>query len=169
MDERDTYIDALRARLQELRDAIDQEKLQVRTLLETINEKEERGGYIVKLLAAEGIVTEGQNPDGAAPMTLSDMAYHVLAKLDNAKPVHYRDLADLITAQGKLIPGREPAANLISHLSRDKRFVRTGRGMYALAEWGLRPARKGSPRRRTKREKRRGQMVRESYDPGHTK
>ena len=86
--------------------------------------------------------------DGIQQKSISDMAYEKLSQSATKEPIHYRRLADLIIADGKLIPGQDPAANLISHLSRDTRFVRVGRGTYGLAEWGLEPVKKVSSRKK---------------------
>ena len=63
---------------------------------------------------------------GGGHKAVSDMAYEVLADRPERKAIHYRDLVDLMMAEGEFIPGRNPGANLISHLSRDEWFVRTG-------------------------------------------
>ena len=154
MQNQESYVSALRRRMAELKDEITQERLRVRELLEAISEKEEQLGHILKLLTAEGVDTEGESIESVLLMSVSDMAYEVMTQRAERKPMHYRELADLILAEGKLIPGRDPAANLISHLGRDDRFVRTGRGLYALAEWGLAPAKKPSKRRPTTRKSR---------------
>ena len=150
MSNRVVYIDSLKARLEDLRDVAIKEKRQVRGLLEAIKQKEEQIAYIQKLLEAEGVTLGSENLDGSMAMSVSDVAYEILTKQNEHEPVYYRDLADTVLAEGKLIPGKDPYANLISHLSRDSRFVRTGRGTYALSSWGLKPAKKSGPRRRRK-------------------
>jgi hypothetical protein len=150
MSEKEEYVAALQWRLEELRALIENDQLQVRELLQTIEEKERQADYILKLLEAEDVELAEDVLD-IAPKSVSDMAYEVLSSLDGQRPLHYRELADLIMAEGKHIPGQDPAANLISHLGRDERFVRTGRGIYGLAEWGLEIPRKTKPRRRTRR------------------
>lgn len=154
MDARDTYVDALRQRLVELKATLDRERLQVRKLLGEIGDKERQIGHIVELLAAERVTIEGEGFQGVQPMSVSDMAYAVLSRQKERRPIHYRDLEHFIMAEGRLIPGKNPAANLISHLVRDDRFVRTGRGVYGLTEWGLEPAKKRSSRRSKPRKKR---------------
>lgn len=147
MDERNDYVEVLTQRLDELKKTIGHDREEVRDLLETIREKEEQVEYILKLLEADGITLGSEALDGAAPMSVSDMAYEVLSRQTDPTPIHYRDLAESIMAEGKLIPGQDPAANLISHLTRDERFMRVGRGMYALTQWGLEPAKPRSRRR----------------------
>ena len=150
MNNNSVYIGALKARLEELKDAAIKEKQRVRNNLETIKQKEDQIAYIQKLLEAEGVELENGSFDGSLTMTVSDIAYVILSKKNELKPVYYRDLADMILAEGKLIPGKDPYANLISHLSRDDRFVRTGRGTYGLTTWGLKPVKKPGGRRRRK-------------------
>jgi hypothetical protein len=148
------YIEALKRRLEQLKDEIGNDRYEVRQLLEIIKGKEEQVDHIAKLLAAEGVSLDGGELDGATPISVSDMAYEVLAQQVEPEPIHYRELAQLITAEGKLIPGQDPAANLVSHLSRDERFMRVARGTYALAEWGLEPAKKTSTRQHTRKKRR---------------
>ncbi|MCY4080173.1 MAG: hypothetical protein OXF54_08010 [Caldilineaceae bacterium] len=51
----------------------------------------------------------------------------------NREPMHYRELAKAIQAQGGSIPGVDKDHTLIARLVRDDRFVRpTRRGFYAL-------------------------------------
>ena len=66
-------------------------------------------------------------------VSLSDQAAEVLRIA--AKPTHYRQIVGLLAERDVYVPGKDPGANLIAHIARDARFVRTGRGMYALAQW----------------------------------
>jgi hypothetical protein len=68
---------------------------------------------------------------------------------DLARPVHVKDLHDALLKKGIPIPGKGTEANLISRLQKsDDRFVRTGRGTYALADSGLQEVRPTRRRRR---------------------
>jgi hypothetical protein len=65
-----------------------------------------------------------------------DVAYDVL--IQEAKPIHYRELLKRIEEQGVSIGGRDPGSTLIAYLGRDKRFAKakqSGRGYYQLKEW----------------------------------
>lgn len=53
------------------------------------------------------------------------------------RPTHISELMRLLQARDVHIPGAGTQANLITHLRRDSRLVRTSRGMYGLAIWGL--------------------------------
>jgi hypothetical protein len=153
MDDTATYVDTLKKRLRALGESSGRQRQQVRQLLESIGEKEEQIEHITSLLRAEGVDLGDEGLPDLSPVSVSDMAYEVLSRLDSPEPQHYRQLAKLIMAEGKLIPGQDPAANLIAHLGRDDRFVRTGRGMYGLAEWGVKPAKKRGTGRRPRRRK----------------
>lgn len=143
----ENYIDALMQKLSALKEDINKDRQHIKELLEKVQAKEEQANYIVKLLEAEDVSLSGKVVDGLQQKSISDLAFEKLKSFQQ-EPVHYRKLADLIISDGKLIPGQDPAANLISHLSRDSRFVRVGRGTYGLAEWGLEPAKKTTSRKR---------------------
>jgi hypothetical protein len=150
VDANNTYITVLRGRLDDIRDGIEERKKRVRTLLEEIASQEKQVGHILQLLEAEGEPPDLVEVQDLQPLSVADMAYEVLSRREDQEPIHYSQLAEEIMSEGKLIPGQNPAANLIAHLGRDGRFVRTGRGTYGLAEWGLKvaPSRK---RRRSRR------------------
>ena len=73
---------------------------------------------------------------------------------DSAHGVHYREILAALNTEGVHVPGKDPAANLIAHMSRDDRFVRTGRGTYGLDGTHSRVARgktKATRRSRTRK------------------
>jgi hypothetical protein len=81
-----------------------------------------------------------------------DQAAEVLREL--GRPAHYRQLVELLADRKVYVPGKDPGANLISHITRDDRFVRTGRGLYGLAEWpSVSAARPKSKRKRNTRKR----------------
>jgi hypothetical protein len=57
-----------------------------------------------------------------------DVALDILKK---EGPLYYETLLTKLGEAGITIPGRNPGANLIAHMSRDSRFTRTGRGTYS--------------------------------------
>ena len=69
------------------------------------------------------------------------------------RPMHISELMAELARREVRIPGSGQQANLISHLRRDKRIVRPSRGIYGLAEWGLKDA--PTPTRKRKRARRR--------------
>ncbi len=62
----------------------------------------------------------------------------VVAELESAgRPIHISELVRLLKTCDVEIPGAGTQANLISHLRRDPRLMRSSRGMYGLTSWGL--------------------------------
>ena len=59
-----------------------------------------------------------------------DVAHEILA---TDGELYYEDLLTRLNQAGVRVPGRNPGANLIAHMGRDKRFRRVGRGTYAVA------------------------------------
>jgi HB1, ASXL, restriction endonuclease HTH domain len=52
------------------------------------------------------------------------------------QPMHYKDIAAKLQEENTYIPGKNPAATLLSRMNRDSRFKRTKkRGTYALSTW----------------------------------
>jgi len=95
--------------------------------------KESQLDHIIELLRSEGM-NEGQEVvERSEVASLSDHAYEVLK--EKGTPFYYRDLVEYLQSNGVVVPGKDPAANLIAHISRDSRFVRIARGTYALQEW----------------------------------
>ena len=74
----------------------------------------------------------GALPEAADDRTAKGHFLDAAFQLVSGTPegLHYRDLLDQMTALGVRVPGQDPAANLIAHLTRDERFVRTARGTY---------------------------------------
>jgi hypothetical protein len=72
-----------------------------------------------------------------------------LALLEHRRhPLHYKEIAAVLS-ETLLIPGRDPAATLLTRMSRDSRFKRgPTRGTYALAHWRIPGKLMRSPRRR---------------------
>ncbi len=77
-------------------------------------------------------------------MSLLDEVEAVLLEAD--RPLHYRDLTELVLRRGRwmtqgLTPGATVNARLsvdIKNCGSDSRFVRTGKGVFALRRWELR-------------------------------
>ncbi|MHA1796700.1 MAG: winged helix-turn-helix domain-containing protein [Promethearchaeota archaeon] len=136
MNDENIYVDELRNKLGILKQEILKDRKSVRLILKTIDEKETLIQNIVSLLRAEGI-SEFDDWKGAGSKQISDIVYEYLVNREEKKGVYYRELADKIQTNGFYIPGKDPSANLLAHLNRDNRFVRVGRGIYGLREWGL--------------------------------
>lgn len=68
----------------------------------------------------------------------SDIGDAVASVLKAAgEPRHISIIRQALIDRGVAIPGKGDAANIIVRISPDQRFVRTARGTYSLAEWGL--------------------------------
>lgn len=80
--------------------------------------------------------------------SIADCAYSILRDL--GQPIYYKDLSRKMLDNGISIPGKDPPANLLTHISRDDRFTRTARGVYALTEWRL-PKKPMRPSKRKRR------------------
>ena len=145
------YISALSSRFDELTNEISAEKEKAQRILDGIQDTEKQMEYLVRLLDAEGVSLDGRGEEFLTQRSLADIAYEELDKRPEKEPIHYKELANLILANGHQIPGKNPAANLITHIGRDTRFVRTGRGIYGLTEWGVKPMKRRTRRRRKKK------------------
>ena len=120
--------------------------------------QEEALHHIEALLKLEGFALNsnqnmaGENKTDYMTVTakITDAAYDLLTEVH--KPLHYKDIFNKLQERGLYIPGRNPAATLLSRMSRDNRFKRTiKRGTYALSSWRVRSVK--SKRKRKKNEK----------------
>ncbi len=68
------------------------------------------------------------------PRGVKDKAFLVLKK--DGSPKHFREITQMINAAGFCARKSNPQT-VHNELIKDKRFVLVGRGMYGLAEWGL--------------------------------
>jgi len=98
--------------------------------------------HLEAFLKIEGWVRSGDEGNSLVAQVVAsskapiEAARDVLEKL--GKPTHYRELATKILDSGIFISGQDPAATLLSKMSRDSRFKRYGRGLYGLTSWNLR-------------------------------
>jgi len=51
---------------------------------------------------------------------------------EESHPLHYKQIYERLKARGIAVRGKEPARNIIAHMSQDLRFVNVGRGMWTL-------------------------------------
>lgn len=85
------------------------------------------------LLATEGSIERREEPRRRA-VSVADCAYQALKEL--GQPTHYIKLLQHLNDQGVEVPGASPKNNLVAHMTRDPRIVRTlQRGVYGLSEW----------------------------------
>jgi hypothetical protein len=146
------YVSALTQRLEEVKAEIEDLQSHVQGLFASIEDKQRQAHHIMELLQVEGQEIEQQDLKKLGDVQVSDIAFEILEASDKRDPIHYRELAKKILSSGTRIPGKDPAANLLSHINRDDRFVRVAPGTYALENWGFEAMPK--PRRKPKRRKR---------------
>ncbi len=148
MPDRENYIENLKWRLSQLKEEIVARQNEIQDLFKQIEVDQEQIKNITHLLAAEGM--QLNDPDLAAitEAPIADLAYEFLKKDPDHKPYHYSEIAKGIMSQGVLIPGKNPSANLLTHISRDDRFIRTSSGMYGLVEDGHKPSPKSKRRKK---------------------
>ncbi|HEY5475792.1 MAG TPA: hypothetical protein VIK11_03660 [Tepidiformaceae bacterium] len=136
------YIDVLRDKRAEVLAEIEGLRTQASELAGRIAAKEGQLRNLDDLLALETDhaetrqVTDAtpQRPQSAKTQRFTDAAVELLT--ERGEPIHYLALTKLLGERGVYVPGREPGANLIAHMSRDERFTRApARGTYGLASW----------------------------------
>lgn len=149
MSEREMYIETLKWRLSELKEEIMVHQKNIRELFKQVESKQEQIKSITQLLAAEDLLIDDSDLAELVDASIEDLTYELLRSDPDRKPYHYKVITKNLLSQGVLIPGKDPAANLLSHISRDERFVRTASGTYGLVEDGHKPA----PKRKSKRKR----------------
>jgi len=110
---------------------------------------EEMLNHIQALLKIETKATETEtasnfiNDDN---VSITDSAFSLLQ--ESHQPMHYKDMAHTLKARGLHISGVDPAATLLSRISRDDRFKRVKRGTYGLKGWRKSKIRKSAARKK---------------------
>jgi hypothetical protein len=130
-------VDVLQKKLETLKAEKDQKARDIKDLLNNIEIIQKSIDSIVQLLQIEGIGFDEQFLKDVRQVSISDIAYDYLHASTEKKPLHYMDIFNGLLAAGKPIPGKNPSANLLTHISGDKRFTRVSPGTYGLSEWGL--------------------------------
>jgi hypothetical protein len=150
MPSRNEYVDSLKWRLQDVKTEILDLQKRIQDLFKSVEIKQEQAKYLVILLNAEGVDIVDPELASFADISISETAHDFLSSQVTKSAMHYEDIANSIMAQGVLIPGKNPASNLLAHINRDDRFVRTAPGTYGLREWGIKemPSRKRKPTRK---------------------
>lgn len=151
----ETKISEMRAQISSLQqqlDALVEQRDLTRRLLH-LGESEPQLGPSVSNPVYEGRNNVSDAARNFREQKENDIEDHLEELLTVAgKPVHIREIREGLIQKGVPLPGRGDEANIILRLRRSTdRFVRTGRGMYALASWGLpevKPTRKKIIKRR---------------------
>ena len=151
-DMKEQYIESLRWMLEEIKSEILEYQNEVQTLFSKIEIKQEQADHLMKLLTAENHSFSDPDSSILGNISVPDIAYELLNSQGNPTPLHYKKLTHEVLSKGIMIPGKDPAANLLSQINRDNRFVRTAPGTYGLKDWGLSP--NISKRQRSRRKKR---------------
>lgn len=139
------------------RDQVREELAELRkhqsSLGDEVSKRDSQLRSILALLESEGYVESRSIASGLDPNgSIADCAYAVLR--ESGQPTYYKDLAARVLEMGISIPGKDAAANLLSHIGRDDRFQRVKRGTYALTEWKApKQKKRGGNRGRTRRTK----------------
>ncbi len=126
------YVDTLMSKRELVAHELEELRAEMRRLAELIGRKEAQVKNLNDLLALEGRTAEATAPTDAVVTTGSflDVAADILR--GSSSGIYYRDLIAALSDRGITVPGQDPAANLIAHITRDQRFVRTARGTYGL-------------------------------------
>lgn len=151
--ENNNYISILETKLKDLQAQISDKRLEVQDIFSVISKLQKQADHILELLKVEGVELSDDDVRDIQQTSVADVAYEYLSRIRDKSPFHYRDLAEGIMSQGTPIPGKDPIANLLAHISRDQRFVRVGAGTYGLTEWGIEPV-ISKRRMKTRRKKR---------------
>lgn len=123
---------------------------------------EEALSHLDALLRIEGWVPPDQKstPNSYSGNSVAPIqaAHDLLSKL--GKPLHYRELVQKLTENGVHVTGKDPAATLLSQMSRDARFKRAPeRGRYGLASWRMRKSTSKAGKAKRKRGKKAGKAT----------
>ncbi len=148
------YIDILSSKYSELKIKIQDRQKKIRELFNEIEQLQKSAENILDLLHAEGVEINHSDKKFIELRSISDLAYDFLLNESYLKPIHYIDLTNNIMSKGELIPGKNPHANLLSHISNDDRFIRVSPGTYGLKEWNIAPM--VTKKRKSKRRARKG-------------
>jgi hypothetical protein len=79
-------------------------------------------------------------------ISITDSVFSLLQ--ESHQPMHYKDMANTLKARGLQVSGIDPAATLLSRISRDERFKRVKRGTYGLKGWRKPKTHKRTTRKR---------------------
>jgi hypothetical protein len=148
------------------RQLVERAEAEIRLLHEVIANARREEELIERLLALRGHVSRAVPAEQASslrhktPPTASNPMIQAVVEAIGAAglPVHISELMRMLMEREVPIPGSGTQANVISHLRRSPEIVRTSRGMYALAEWGISEAPTKKPRAKPKTRRRRSRV-----------
>src|SRR3970282_191907 len=125
MISKEEYINGLEWRLKNIKVEISSLQNNIQELFKEVAVRQEQAQHIASLLKIEGLKIEDADLASLTSIVIADVVYDYLASRDQKSPQHYNQITQSIMEKGILIPGKNPSANLLSHINRDKRFVRT--------------------------------------------
>lgn len=92
------------------------------------------------------IVEDSATLAKVAGASVTDAAFNLFNELQ--QPMHYKDIAAKLQERNTYVPGKDPAATLLTRMTRDNRFKRTKkRGIYILSSWRGRTTKNEFPRK----------------------
>lgn len=134
----------------QLADELGNAQVELSNAQKSIAEIEARMRLVVQLIQLEG--SESSHPviHPETKENLLDACERIIR--ETGEPLHIKALHSRLIEEDIPIPGKGTEANVISRLQRsDGRFIRTGRGMYALPEFGLKEVKPTRQRRKSTR------------------
>jgi hypothetical protein len=143
------YVRVLRWRLENLREELVRLRASRDELTRQIADKESLAQQLQGLLRGEGVeLADSRRPTATSADSIRDAAFSVVKEA--GRPVHYRQICTALRDQGVEISGKDPAATLLTFITRDARLERVGRGIYGIAGQAPRPrpARQSTARKR---------------------
>ncbi|MEW6034686.1 MAG: hypothetical protein AB1603_07525 [Chloroflexota bacterium] len=143
-------IDATISRVQdEFSEKLEQLQAQKRPLHEAMQHIEALLRFEGYYMSSNGNVDTNNSGAVAAGISITDAVFSLLEEI--GQPTHYKDITSRLLARNIHIPGKDPAATLLSRINRNNRFKRTKkRGVYALSTWRVRRTKTKSAGKRRK-------------------
>jgi hypothetical protein len=111
-------------------------ELERSALLEQIGLLNDRLAALDKEYTAIRSILSSSSSDGrwtSQSTPLPEIVYNTLKKA--GRPLHYKEILDRLQSESFHISGTASIQNLIVRLNRDRRFIKTDRGIYGLTEW----------------------------------
>ena len=124
------FVKSVRQESDQVADELRKVLEQLEPLVEQRRRLEERARALKTVISTYQPGTEGPPLVGEfTERHFIDVAHDILS---SEGELYYEDLLTRLHEAGVRVPGRNPGANLIAHMGRDKRFIRVRRGTYAV-------------------------------------
>lgn len=136
-------VEVLKEMLDEARNEYKELAEELAPLLQRRNKLEDKINHLVSLLEAEGYEVSAERRKGTLDLfgesiiSGKEARYHIVKILkDHSDGMHYREIYRRLEDRGYRMKGRDPAINLIAHMSNDKenRFESLSKGVWRLRE-----------------------------------